>query len=75
MKLAYYRPMHQVRMTLKKNHVTLYTAYAGWTITAVIAVKFGPAHGRSILEDGSTKRLDGYRSRGVTRPSVVIVNT
>ena len=46
-----------------------YTEYAGLAVTAGIPVKFGTAHGRSGAEVGSTKRIEFYRSRAVSRPS------
>ena len=47
-----------------------YTVYAGCAVTAVIAVKFGTAHGRSRPEVGSTKCTEAYGSRVVSRRSI-----
>ena len=49
----------------------VYTEYAGCAITTGIPVKFGTAHGRSRPEVGSTKCIDFYGSRGVSRPSLI----
>ena len=42
-----------------------YTAYAGWAVTAVIAVKFGAAHGQSRPEVGSTKCIGASDKKGL----------
>ena len=54
------------------NTLGLYTGYTGWRITAAIPVKFGTAHGRLRPEVGSTKRIETYGSRGVSRPLLII---
>ena len=48
-----------------------YTAYAGWAVTAIIAVKFGTALGRWRPEIGSGFPIESYGSRGVSRPSLI----
>ena len=53
----------------------VYTAYAGWAVTAGIPVKFGAAHDRSRPEVGSMKRIDVYGTGGVSRPSLLIQNS
>ena len=53
----------------------MYTAYAGWAVTAGIPVKFGTAHGISRPDVGSGFPIDVYGSKGVSRPSLVIGNS
>ena len=60
---------------LSTNKNLLCTEYAGWAVTAGIAVKFGTAHGRSIPDVGSMKRIDVYGSGGVSQPFLVIGNS
>ena len=49
--------------------------YAGCCVTTGIPVKFGTAHGASRPVVGSTKCIEAYGSRGVSRPSLVIGNS
>ena len=60
---------------IKDSHSRKYTGYAGWAVTAGIPVKFGTAHGISRPEVGSMKCIDAYGRKGVSQPSLVIVNS
>ena len=56
------------------SSVSLYWG-CGLAVTAGIPVKFSTAHGRAILEVGSTKRINAYGSRWVSRRFLVIGNS
>ena len=43
-----------------------YTGDAGLAVTAGIPVKFGIAHGKSVSEPGSAKRIGAYGRKGVS---------
>ena len=54
---------HYVRGLKGTN--TQYTEDVGWAVTAGIPVKIGIAHGKSVPEIGSAKRIGAYGRKGV----------